>query len=430
LWTLEAWNPQVGWCGPQAGANPFPSACLLCFALLARLEPDQWANPDELEEWIVRHHPYWSQDGLRPSQRQSWIPAFLLGFAFQLRWVQAVKDSDDTWHVRLSPLGRWLLGLADQPAAAASFARTLVVQPNLEVIAYRQGLTPALIARLSRFALWKSFGSACALQLGAESIYRGLESGLGFEGIVQTLEQHGVRALPSSVIESLRTWADKRERISVFPSATLFEFATLEDMNEALARGLPGIRLSDRLLAVASENDIDFRNYRLAGTRDYGLPPEKCVDVGADGVTLAIDLARSDLLMETELERFAEALDQAGVNGKRRFRLTPASLARGRESGLGLRELEDWFHQRAGQPLSPAGRLLMNDARLDGLLARRHLVLHVTDPELADGLLQWPDTRALIQDRLGPAALVIAEENLEVLRERLAALGRSLRIEP
>src|SRR5207237_4264227 len=125
---------------------------------------------------------------------------------------------------------------------------------------------------------------------------------------------------------SLRTWADKRERISVYPSATLFEFADPSDLNEALARGLPGVRLSERLLIVVDEKAVDFRHFRLLGTRDYALPPEKCVAVDGDGVTLSVDVSRSDLLLEIELQRFAEPLDSAGVNGKHRYRLTPASL--------------------------------------------------------------------------------------------------------
>jgi hypothetical protein len=283
-----------------------------------------------------------------------------------------------------------------------------------------------LIARLSRFAAWKTVGSACTLQLQADSVYRGLESGLSFETILQTLEQHGMRSMPAAVVESLRTWADKRERISVYPSATLFEFASADDLNEALARGLPGVRLSDRLLAVAGESEIDFRHFRLTGTRDYGLPPEKCVEVEEDGITLAVDLARSDLLLETEIKRFAEPLDSAGVNGRRRYRLTSTSLADSRDSGMGQRYLEEWFLQRTGQPLSPAAQLLLNGAQLPPVELRTQLVLHVSTPELADGILQWPGTRSLIRDRLGPTALVIAAEDVDALKERLEGLGVSV----
>src|SRR5262249_2897186 len=157
--------------------------------------------------------------------------------------------------------------------------QTLLVQPNLEIIAYRQGLTPALVAQLSQFAAWKSLGAACMLQLDAESVYRALQSGQSFAQVLPALERHSMRPAPTTVLDSLRTWADRRERIAVYPCATLFEFASADDLNEALARGLPGVRLTDRLAVVAREDSVDFRHFRLAGTRDYALPPERCVEV-------------------------------------------------------------------------------------------------------------------------------------------------------
>jgi hypothetical protein len=54
---------------------------------------------------------------------------------------------------------------------------------------------------------------------------------------------------------------------------------------------------------------------------------------------------------------------------------------------------------------------------------QRHLVLHVADPEVADGLLQWPETSGLIEAQLGPTALAVAEEKVELLRQRLRAAG-------
>ena len=57
---------------------------------------------------------------------------------------------------------------------------------------------------------------------------------------------------------------------------------------------------------------------------------------------------------------------------------------------------------------------------------RRHLVLQLPSPELADGLIQWPLTRSLIEERVGPAAVVVAEENVAPLRERLQTIGLPL----
>lgn len=421
--TLTDWTP-VGVRREGIG-NPYPAACLLAMLLLTRLPEASWARPSALEEWVLQHHPFWAGvPGNKPwPPGSTGIAAFLLGLAHPLRLVQAARDADDEYVVRLSPLGRWVLGLGELPAAPPAFVQTLLVQPNLEVVVYRQGLTPSLIARLSRFATWKALGAACTLQLQPERVYRGMESGLTFEEIQRTLDQHGMRPTPTAVIESLRTWANKRERITVYPAAALFEFASADDLTEALARGLPAVRLSERLAVVSSEAGVDFRHFRLSGTRDYALPPERCVEVEPDGVTLAVDVARSDLLLETELQRFAEPLDGVGVTGRRRYRLTPASLAAGRGTGLNANVLDAWFRQRTGSSLSAAARLLLTGADAPPVAVRRQLVLHVASEELADGLQQWPQTRSLVGERLGATTLAIAEDDLPELRQRLEALG-------
>ena len=91
--------------------------------------------------------------------------------------------------------------LADDHVVMRSGLRALLErQPNLEVIAYRQGLTTSLILKLTRFATWKSLGAACTLQLEPETVYRALEAGQTFETIRLTLEQHGTRAVPPAVL--------------------------------------------------------------------------------------------------------------------------------------------------------------------------------------------------------------------------------------
>jgi hypothetical protein len=421
---ISSWGPLDGWRGgAEPVGNPFPSAYLLAFLLLARLPEGRWAGIEAVETWLKLNHPYWANESLRPSQQRPWLEAFLLGVAYHLRLVEAGRGADGAALVRLSATGRWLLGLGEAPALPAGHARTLLVQPNLEVLAYRQGLTSALIAKLTRFAAWKNLGAACTLQLEPETVYRALETGETFESIRQALEQHGTRATPAAVLDLLRTWSNKRERITVYPAGTLFEFGSPADLEEALARGLPAVPIADTLAVVASEDGIEFRHFRLTGTRDYALPPERCVSVEPDGVTLSVDLARSDLLLETELPRFAEVVERTPVNGRRLYRLTPASLAQARSAGMGVPALEAWFQQRAGQPLTAAARLLLTGPQGPSPQVRQLLVLQVSATELADGLQQWPQTRGLIEARLGPTALVVTEENLPRLRETLRAAG-------
>ena len=304
--------------------------------------------------------------------------------------------------------------------------QTLLVQPNLEIIAYRQGLSSSLIAKLTRFAAWKNLSTACTLQLEPDTVYRALESGETYESIRQTLEQHSSKVLPNAVLDLLRTWSNKPRSHYRLSICDLIENRHAGRSSRSLARGVPGVRISDRMAVVANEEEMEFRHFRLSGTRDYSLPPDCCVTVESDGVTLAVDLARSDLLLETELPRFAELLERPTTNGRRLYRLTPKSLETARAGGLLLGTLEAWFQQRAGQPLPPAARLLMAGDQTPPSRFETHLVLHVANEETADGLMQWPDTRNLIADRLGPTALVVTEGNAEELRRCLKAVGLDL----
>ncbi|MBI3407296.1 MAG: helicase-associated domain-containing protein, partial [Planctomycetes bacterium] len=439
---LENWNAVYALDAQHSPGNPYPSAHLLALLLLGRLPDGAFASPQAIERWIVERHPYWSAPTLdangqpiaparrsgknAPTSQERGIARFILGIAHPLRLVQATRDPNGDWLVRLSPLGRWVLGLCDAPPMAAAFPQTVLVQPNLEILAYRQGLTPELIVQLSKFATWKGLGAACTMQLESHGVYRALELGETFDSIVQTLERHGMKSLPAAVLDSLRTWSNKRDRLSVYTAAALFEFASPAELNEALARGLPAVRLTDRLAVVSNEEAIDYRNFRLTATRDYCLPPEKCVDVEADGVTLSIDLARSDLLLESEVKAFAELAPLAPAPGRRLYLLTSASLQSARANGFSLANLESWFNQRTGLPVSPAAQLLFTAPDHPPAELRRQIVLHVMDAELADGLQQWPATRDLIQSRLGPTALVVAEKDVETLSLRCRELGLKL----
>lgn len=438
LLNVQSWNPESGHALPVGTANPYPSVYLLALLLLARLPEDGWAEPKAIEAWILARHPFWlgkKTDGVG-------VVPFLLGIAFSLRLVQGAK-SDSGYVVRLSPLGRWLLGLNDKAPAMPGFKQTLLVQPNLEILAYRQGLTPDLIANLSKIATWKTLGPACTLLLEPNSVYRALEMGESLTSILQLLEGHGMKTIPTAVLDSLKTWSSKRERIRVYTAGAIFEFGSAAEMNDAIARGVPAVRLTDRLAIVARESDIDYKHFRLTGTRDYNLPPERCVEVDPDGVTLAVDLSRSDLLLDTELQRFAEAIpinpspmgspgDSAGIKaipGRSYYRITPSAIQSARQQGVTLAYLEKWFAQRTGLPISASALLLVTGPEAAPVEFRRQLVVHLANEHLADGLAQWPGTRDLILARLGPTAVVIDEVAVPVLAERLQQIGVHVRMD-
>lgn len=418
---VESWDPLKGHAPIENELSPLPTAALLIFDQLA-------AGPakttDELARYLWDNHPSWptalSREAAK-AQGAGWVEAFLNAVALPTRIAERV--SSDSKAYRLADFGRFLFAGQPCPEPPPAFPQTLTVQPNAEAIVYRQGLTPPLVAELSRFGAWKQLGPACLLELNAEDTYRGLESGLTLAAIKQTLDRHAMRPLPNTVADLLRRWADKRERITVYPSATLVEFLHPAELDLALSRGLVSVKLTDRIGLTADGRDPEFKMLRLIGNREYDAKPVRCVTVADDGLTLSVDAGQADILLDAEIARLAEPVPMNG-SGVRQFRLSPQSLRGARARGLTLEHLDEWFETRTGGPLSAAGRLfLANGAAPTAGVCH---VVRLPSEEFADGLMQWPSTAELVRERLGPTAVVVGEDQLAGLRELLAGLGIEL----
>jgi hypothetical protein len=379
------------------------------------------------------------------------LEAVLLGAAYPLGLVRAAEERGTGRRVvQLTPLGRYVLAAGPTPPPRPRFEQFLFVQPNFEVIAYRQGLTPQLVGRLSRFAWWTQIGSALELRLTRESILFGLEGGLKPESMLDVLKRHSQRALPSGVVDALRTWATHRERVTYYAAATLIEFGSRDERDLALeswprddgeSQREPPVAVADRFLLIEDDRAIPFGQFRTTGSRDYRRPPDVCVAVEPDGVSMVLDLSRSDLLVDAELGRFADEQPsarpahghgRAAEPAGRRFVVTAASLRRGLERGLTIQDLADWYARRTGADIPPAVRLLLapTGSRVPALQASRMLVLTLSDAVMLDGLLQHPATRPFLGDRLGPNVVAIPDDRLEPLRQALKELGIALDGEP
>ncbi len=395
------------------------------------------------------------------------LASILLGVAYPLGLVRAGEESDSGRRtVQLTPLGRYVLAAGPTPPPRPTFEQFLFVQPNFEMIAYRQGLTPLLVGRLSRFAWWSQIGAALELRLTRESVVLGLDSGLTADAMLEILTRHGQRALPAGVVDAVRTWATRRERVTYFAAATLIEFTSSADRDAALAAWPsasgsgdgragrererdhePPAAVGDRFLLVDDEQSIPFDRFRMAGSRDYRRPPEVCMTVQPDGVSMVLDPTRSDLLIDAELVRFADEHPTAGKGAsgdlalasssasdaiRRRFVVSVASLRRGLDRGLTPQDLADWYLRRTGGEIPPAVRLLQTAlpssmaSRVPRLQAARMRVLILPGPGLLDGLLQHPATSPWLGERLGPTAVVVPDEHVDSLRSALGELGLAI----
>jgi hypothetical protein len=485
FWTENAVHlPQMiatGWMGlqtwqelePKASeVNPAPALPYLRVALLLSLSAlgdYEWAALDDLTNQLAQRWPQWDRlsfieepdmslavprRGTLPAGRArsrvgadgpprglSVLESVLLGAAYPLGLVRvAEEDGSGRVVVQLTQMGRYVLAVGPTPPPRQIFDQFLFVQPNFEVIAYRQGLTPHLAGRLSRFAWWSQIGAALELKLTRESIVHGLDGGLTADSILETLTRHSQRALPHGITDAVTNWASRRERVTYYAAATLIEFGSPADRDAAMAfwpssdLAAP-IAVDDRFLLVEDEKTVPFDRLRLISSRDYRRPPEICALVQADGVTMVLDPARSDLLVEAELARFAEFVpgsptggDRAVGTERRHFGVTAASLRRGMNRGMTIAQLSEWYSRRTGGEIPPAVRLLLaaKSSRVPPLKAARLLVINLPTPELLDGLLQHPASAPFLGRRLGPTSVVIADEKLPLLQKALKELGIEL----
>jgi hypothetical protein len=182
------------------------------------------------------------------------------------------------------------------------------------------------------------------------------------------------------------------------------------------------VKLTDRVGMTGDGKEPALSQLRLIGNRDYEAKPQKCVTVGEDGVTLTIDAAQADLLLEAEIARFADPLPP-DIPSVRRFRLTPQSLRRATDQGVTVADIDTWFVDRTGGSLSPAGRLFLVGPVLPAPTVGVQLVVQFANEDVTDGVMQWPGTRSLVAQRLGPIAVTLDESNLEAFRAALAEVG-------
>lgn len=420
---IESWDPLSGLVPENGQTSAVPTAALLTLLLLAAVPPDQTLSSRTIAEWLWEHHSSWPSiipPDAAKSHGSTWVDAIIRIVFEPLSLVEVGGES-----LRLSPLGRHILAGSALPPAAPPFPHTLLVQPNAELLVYRQGLTPVLIATLSRFAEWKVIGPACTLELNERRVYRGLESGLTVAEILQVLQKHGSRAVPPSVVDLLKRWGSKRERVSVFPSATLVEFTVPADLDEAIARGVVSIKLTDRIGLTADGRDPDYASLRLIGNRDYEARPQPCVRIDSDGITWTIDASLADLLLDAELGRFTDPLVSDSPI-PRRVRANPEKIRRAVERGLSREDLDQWFVVRTGEPTPNAIVLFAFGPDQPPPRATREIVIRFASVEAVDGAMQWPDTQRLILERIGPSAVTVAEESLPEFVRVLSEVGISV----
>ena len=117
------------------------------------------------------------------------------------------------------------------PAEAREQKRTLIVQPNFELMLLHPDM-PTLY-RLLPFAQIVQVGMVSRLALTKTSLLRGLEQGRNIEQIMKTLAESSLKELPQNVVYTLNDWARSYKEVNI--SQVFLVETPSESMGDELA---------------------------------------------------------------------------------------------------------------------------------------------------------------------------------------------------
>jgi hypothetical protein len=311
---------------------------------------------------------------------------------------------------RLTELGRAVFGAPEIEAAhRQGDARFLMVQPNLEVVAYLDSADARQICTLARFAADASQvgGPVQIFALRRESVYMALESGMTLEEVRTYLTEHGKNQLPANVERTLSEWAGRRESLVLRTNVVL-----ALGPNESGTRGrtlspgaflLPSVSVKKTAQEFAGWTVLDHegKSERTWTADELG----SLTSIGGHSIS-RLRLARIADLAETG------------------WRITQQSIERASMSGLTADHILGWLgeHLTADIPalLEMAVR---NWTGQQGVRLGQAQLLRVAQKQAREAILHSATFRPLLAGHIPPEWFVIRDDHLSEVRRLLERLG-------
>ncbi|MBN1428396.1 MAG: helicase-associated domain-containing protein [Anaerolineae bacterium] len=378
---------------------------------------------DEAAQKIAKWRDETRADWLK--QERPWIERALTTWLYFLGLIEIGLDHGSVVGLRLTQLGREVF----HPELASASVSTLtepasdqpvwVVQPNFDIVAYLDRAGPTQLAFLERHAeRAQAHVHTAHYRLTRESIYRGLESGVSLEELLQVLEAGANALLPQNVAVEIREWAELRERLIVRQRAHLLEFPNADDMQAALDRGLVGDVVGERCLLVDESSKDAVANLKRF---DYAAPLPKCLTVSEEGL-IGIKAGPRDLAIDAQLAQWAERLQ----NGD--WQITETSVQAALKRGLRLKQLLAWLDMRLSHRLWPFLALALRSwaGTAPHVELETVIVLRCPDEQVFLAIASSERAQSFLTGCLEPDLLFVNPSYLEDLQAYLAWAGFSV----
>jgi hypothetical protein len=380
----------------------------------------------KVEAWKQTVRANWVKDTI------PWFVSMLTTWLYYLGLVELVMDGDTLSGFRLTELGRDTFHpelATAKPAESSSPASTepaWVMQPNFDIVVYMDKAAPVQLAFLERCAERTDAHKHTAhYRLTRESIYRGLESGLTLEEIINTLQRGSQTELSQNILVELREWASLRERILLRRGASLLEFSSPQELNARMAQGLKGRVVAERFLLLDSAKAVP--GWTII---NYAQPLPQNLTVAETGLLRRASASR-DLVTAAQLNQWAESTPDEG------WQLTRESVGKAVKSGKKLSELLNLLNSRV-IPGKPVGNYMPPPPPIPPLLElalrawagkaypvelEEVILMRCPNEKIFQAVVSSPLMKPLLKGHQFPDLLFADPTQLETLLQRLEWLG-------
>ena len=356
-----------------------------------------------------------------------------------LTWLGLVAIARDrNGHVaafRLSPLGAHLLGHTDQaPDLESQGEKSLIIQPNFEILAYTDAGHLRVLYQLERFATRERAERVAHYKLDRDSVYRGLQDGLSAAEMREFLEKNSRSGLPQNIAYSLDDWEQSWQSITLRPAASLLE-ARAEAEMDAFVGTLPDgatTRLAPTWALIEPRYLEAARTNLAAATQvralDYSIQIGRVFETGAD-LEIRVPPANLDLWLQSKLEQFADAVpddknDKSNDKSIARFQITPDGLARAAKLGLKAADVLEFLETTGTAPLPANVTLTVNGwGGAVKPVALGSMQVVATEPGLVAQMAAIDEMKPLLWLAAGESAALVKSADVPKLKAQLKKRG-------
>jgi len=351
--------------------------------------------------------------------------------------------------LRLTDLGRAMFSgkltaqeeeaarIGEQLAAQApELARSLLVQPNFDVMVLAPLQNMPLLQQVDRFANQTSMGDVAMYHINKESVLRGMRSGLNGSEITKILQDNSRVPVAQNILTSLSDWNAEFERLILRPQALLLEVPNPAMLDKLLAEPKTAAYIEKRfgltfaLLKVRSET-LDKALAGLAAgkapvTLDYNKNQPGTITLEGEK-RLIIKEKGGNPYLYYRLGQFADPVEYDNAKRSAVFELSAAAGQRAQTLDQTYQTvkafLDGWRTPRTALPL-PMNLALKGWLGYYGALkGERAVTLSAGTSAQLDDIFALEEFAPLLIERASPKVALVREELFFKLRPRLEELG-------